>query len=326
MLTGCTPPEETGSPDGSGIPRWVSRSTEIWLLPASTASRNRPSGLSWIAPWDPRPAPSPAPPIGERRPGYRCQRPVGVPVESCDGVRACRVVVDVGVAHDRRCGGEVRRSAVPPTRLSAATRERPTPRGPRCFRISTPMLAGRIFNGPSDPGEFNRRPAFETMLRRTIHTSVRSSDAPGPVRRPIGTQRAWARPQARTQYRRGQPPVPARCSCMCRRRQFPSTWFEKSCYVKKCVIDLQEDPGERNSVPGSRIHIVNILLPFRWLLTPLVLGNPGSVTRTAGQISHRRSDQGHRCRHRLPQMMDLGSMATTQAHPGHLRRLTRRRA
>ena len=36
------------------------------------------------------------------RPRYRCQRPVGVPVERCDGVGTRRVVVDVGMPHDHR--------------------------------------------------------------------------------------------------------------------------------------------------------------------------------------------------------------------------------
>ena len=36
--------------------------TDTWLLPASTASRKRPSLLTWIAPWEASPAPVPAPP------------------------------------------------------------------------------------------------------------------------------------------------------------------------------------------------------------------------------------------------------------------------
>jgi hypothetical protein len=33
------PPEDTGLPTGTGTPPVVMRNTEIWLLPASTASR-----------------------------------------------------------------------------------------------------------------------------------------------------------------------------------------------------------------------------------------------------------------------------------------------
>ena len=40
MLTGLTPFEETGEPcAGWSDPSGLIRSTEIWLLPASTASR-----------------------------------------------------------------------------------------------------------------------------------------------------------------------------------------------------------------------------------------------------------------------------------------------
>ena len=33
MLTGCTPPEDTGWPASTGTPPAVMRRTEIWLLP-----------------------------------------------------------------------------------------------------------------------------------------------------------------------------------------------------------------------------------------------------------------------------------------------------
>ena len=44
-LTGVIPPEDTGWPASTGTPSAVRRRTEIWLLPASTASRYRPS---WV--------------------------------------------------------------------------------------------------------------------------------------------------------------------------------------------------------------------------------------------------------------------------------------
>ena len=61
MLTGVIPPEGTGWPTRTGTPLSVMRSTEIWLLPASTASRYLPSLVTCIAPWEARPEPSPAP-------------------------------------------------------------------------------------------------------------------------------------------------------------------------------------------------------------------------------------------------------------------------
>ena len=68
MLTGFTPPEETGWPASTGTPPAVIRRTEIWLLPASTASRYRPPGVAWIAPWEARPTPGARAARGERRP------------------------------------------------------------------------------------------------------------------------------------------------------------------------------------------------------------------------------------------------------------------
>jgi hypothetical protein len=59
MLTGCTPPEETRPPfTGRRVPSDLMRSTESWLLPALTASRNRPSSVTWSAPCEPMAAPS----------------------------------------------------------------------------------------------------------------------------------------------------------------------------------------------------------------------------------------------------------------------------
>ena len=69
------PPEETGWPTCTGTPPAVTRSTEIWLLPASTASRYRPSGVAWIAPCEPRPAPRPAPPMVNGEPGMAVSEP-----------------------------------------------------------------------------------------------------------------------------------------------------------------------------------------------------------------------------------------------------------
>src|SRR6266702_1512484 len=71
-LTGSTPPEET-TPSCTSLSEpspWI-RSTEIWLLPASAAIRNRPSGEICSAPCDASPAPVPAPPAanGDPAPG-----------------------------------------------------------------------------------------------------------------------------------------------------------------------------------------------------------------------------------------------------------------
>ncbi len=46
--------------------------------------------------------PQAGPADGKRRARYRCQRPVGVPVERCNSVGARRVVVDVDMPHDHR--------------------------------------------------------------------------------------------------------------------------------------------------------------------------------------------------------------------------------
>ena len=70
MLTGSLPPEATGLPSATvRLPFGLIRSTEIWLLPASTASRYRPSALSCRAPCEPMPFPVPAPPIANGEPG-----------------------------------------------------------------------------------------------------------------------------------------------------------------------------------------------------------------------------------------------------------------
>ena len=76
MLTGSMPAEETGlSFTAFSVPSDLIRSTEIWLLAASTASRYRPSLLTWRAPWDPMPAPVPAPPAGNGEPGRAVRLP-----------------------------------------------------------------------------------------------------------------------------------------------------------------------------------------------------------------------------------------------------------
>ena len=105
MLTGVGPSEET-TPLGTSlrVPSNPILRTDTWLLPASTASRKRPSRLTWIAPWEASPAPVPAPPAVNGEPGERCERPVQVAVEPADGVRPRRVVVEVDVPDHR---GEV---------------------------------------------------------------------------------------------------------------------------------------------------------------------------------------------------------------------------
>ena len=58
-LTGRMPPEGTGLPTSWSEPSKLTRSTEIWLLPASTAIKKRPSGGIFSAPCDASPAPVP---------------------------------------------------------------------------------------------------------------------------------------------------------------------------------------------------------------------------------------------------------------------------
>ena len=67
MLTGFAPFEETTSATWSW-PCGLTRSTEISLLPASTASRYRPSALCCSEPCDATPCPVPAPPIANGEP------------------------------------------------------------------------------------------------------------------------------------------------------------------------------------------------------------------------------------------------------------------
>src|SRR5437763_14575680 len=68
MLTGWTPPEPTVSTGVSDPSKWIRR-TDTWLLPASTASRRRPSALRCSDPCDASPAPLPAPPAAKGDPG-----------------------------------------------------------------------------------------------------------------------------------------------------------------------------------------------------------------------------------------------------------------
>ena len=103
MLTGLPPFDETGPPSAiRSDPSGLIRSTEIWLLPASTTSRNRPSGLSCSDPCDAVAWPVPAAADRERRARDRSQRPVGVAVVARDGVRTRGVVVDVDLPDDAR--------------------------------------------------------------------------------------------------------------------------------------------------------------------------------------------------------------------------------
>ncbi len=74
-LTGRSPPDGTGLPTGTGTPSAATRSTEISSLPASTASRYRPSGLDCSAPCEPSPPPAPLPPAVNGEPGVGVSEP-----------------------------------------------------------------------------------------------------------------------------------------------------------------------------------------------------------------------------------------------------------
>src|SRR3954447_18621121 len=76
MLTGVRPPEPT-TPSCSRLsrPSPLTRSTEISLLPASTASRCFPSRVTWSAPCEPKPWPVPAPPAANGEPGIAVSEP-----------------------------------------------------------------------------------------------------------------------------------------------------------------------------------------------------------------------------------------------------------
>jgi hypothetical protein len=75
-LTGSVPRDDT-VPPGTRLsaPPGLIRSTEIWLLPASTAIRNRPLAEIWSAPWEASPAPVPAPPAVNGEPASAVKVP-----------------------------------------------------------------------------------------------------------------------------------------------------------------------------------------------------------------------------------------------------------
>src|SRR6476661_7279866 len=89
MLTGSMPPDATGLPcAGLRVPSGRTRTTEIWLLPASAARRYRPSLVAWSDPWE----------------------PTIVPVDPAVRVAARGVVFHLDVTHHAaRCGGDLRR-------------------------------------------------------------------------------------------------------------------------------------------------------------------------------------------------------------------------
>src|ERR671936_1281530 len=68
MLTGCTPSDRAVS-TGASEPLPRIRRTEIWLLPASVASRKRPSALCCREPCEATGAPFPLPPAAKGDPG-----------------------------------------------------------------------------------------------------------------------------------------------------------------------------------------------------------------------------------------------------------------
>jgi len=71
-----TPPEAIGEPaTARSEPSCLMRSTEIWLLPASTASRKRPSALSCSDPCDASAWPVPEPPTANGDPGIAVRLP-----------------------------------------------------------------------------------------------------------------------------------------------------------------------------------------------------------------------------------------------------------
>ena len=62
---------------GAGVsePPLPTASTEIWLLPASTASTQSPSAVVWIDPCDPMTVPVPAPPAAKGEPAVGVSEP-----------------------------------------------------------------------------------------------------------------------------------------------------------------------------------------------------------------------------------------------------------
>src|SRR5438045_1132803 len=81
--------------------------TEIWLLPASTAIRYRPSLLNWSAPCDARPLPVPAPPAANGDPGTGESEPSAL--RSNAAIVFVPAVLSLGnreANQDRRQGGD----------------------------------------------------------------------------------------------------------------------------------------------------------------------------------------------------------------------------
>ena len=101
MLTGWTPSTRPGRPRSGQ--RSAAPDPQHRDLVAAGIDREQQAavGRSLQRALGCQAAPSARSAGGERRAGHRCQRPVGVPVECGDRVRAGRVVVHVDVSHHR---------------------------------------------------------------------------------------------------------------------------------------------------------------------------------------------------------------------------------
>src|SRR5260221_8532355 len=133
------PPEETVPPGTwKSEPSGRILSTEIVLLPASTAITNLPSAVAWIAPCEPMSAPLPAPPVANGEPTTDVSDP------STPTVKAAIVFDPAVLSLTYRCVTCVAALAVSeaPVSTPTARAERPDAAASRSQILITDVLLG----------------------------------------------------------------------------------------------------------------------------------------------------------------------------------------
>ncbi len=101
MLSGSTPPEDTGAPTGWGTPLKPSRRHRYLVAAGIDREQVAPVTGELDRALGGQAGAEPGAADRKGRAGDRRERPVGVPVEAGHGVRYRGVVVDVGVPDDR---------------------------------------------------------------------------------------------------------------------------------------------------------------------------------------------------------------------------------
>src|SRR5438034_11117966 len=159
MLTGLTPPEETGPPPmGFSSPSELMRNTEIWLLPASTASRYLPSLETCRAPCEPTPAPVPAPPAANGEPRN------GVNELSVCRSQAAIVCVPSVLSLTYRCPTTSDAADAPPAAIAAATAAGASRLIVRMIRVTKRMRFSFSLLCPSSRTQSRRDLAFVLLV------------------------------------------------------------------------------------------------------------------------------------------------------------------